>query len=161
VPIKGPEGNLALSAIPRVTIEKSGRYLDETPIETTMPDTGVLARIAKNLEDAPLAGFVAEGNSPYGGLTNALGAALRLAVLSGMPVVKVGRGIQGFTPPRPGDILIAGNNLTSTKARLLLMACMMRLGSLPPARDPAAPTGAELDAVRAKVAAYQEIFDTH
>lgn len=161
VQIKDAQGNLLLSAIPRVTIEKSGRYLDDTPLASTVSDAGVLTRIEKNLEDAPLAGFVGEGNAPYGGLTNALGAALKLAVLSGMPVVKVGRGNEGFTPVRPGDIMIAGNNLTSTKARLLLMACLMRLGSLPAAKDPAHPTQAELDAVRAKVAEYQEIFDTH
>jgi hypothetical protein len=161
VPIKDAQGNLLPTAIPRVSIEKSGRYLDDAPLTGTVSDTGVVARIEKNLEDAPLAGFVAEGNAPYGGVTNALGAALKLAALSGMPVVKVGRGNEGFTPQRPGDIMIAGNNLTATKARLLLMACLMRLGSLPPAKDPANPTKAELDATRARIAEYQTIFDTH
>lgn len=160
-PIKDTQGNLLPTAIPRVSIEKSGRYLDDSPMDSTVSDVGVLARIEKNLQDAPLAGFIGEGNAPYGGMTNALGAALKVAALSGMPVVKVGRGNEGFTPQRPGDIMIAGNNLTATKARLLLMACLMRLGSLPPAKDPAHPTKAELDAVRAKVAEYQAIFDTH
>jgi len=162
VPVKDAQGNLLVTAIPKVIIEKSGRYIDDTPKADTVNDVGIIARIEKNLQEAPLAGFVAEGNAPYGGMTNALGAALRIAALSGMPVVKVGRGnAEGFTPARPGDIMIAGNNLTATKARLLLMACIMRLGSLPPAKDPAQPTKAELDAVRAKIAEYQEIFDTH
>ncbi len=162
VPVKDAQGDLLVTAIPRVTIEKSGRYIDESPKADTVADAGVMARIEKNLQDSPLAGFVAEGNAPYGGMTNALGAALKIAALSGMPVVKVGRGnAEGFTPARPGDIMIAGNNLTATKARLLLMACIMRLGSLPPAKDPAQPTKAELEAIRAKIAEYQEIFDTH
>jgi len=37
----------------------------------------------------------------------------------------------------------------------------MKLGSLPPAADPDRPTAAEAAAVREKVTAYQEIFDTH
>lgn len=162
VPIKDAKGNLLITAIPKVTIEKSGRYIDDAPKARTLPDVGVLARLEKNLQDSPLSGFVAEGNAPYGGTTDAISAALRIAALSGLPVVKVGRGnAEGFTPARPGDIFIAGNNLTATKARLLLMASMMRVGTLPPAKDPAQPTKAELEAVRTKVAEYQEIFDTH
>jgi hypothetical protein len=50
---------------------------------------------------------------------------------------------------------------TATKARLLLMACLLRFGSLPPAADPLNPTPAELQAVQAKLAEYQAVFDTH
>ena len=56
---------------------------------------------------------------------------------------------------------IGGSNLTATKARLLLMACLMKFGSLPPAADPDHATPAETAAVRKKVAEYQRIFDTH
>jgi len=78
----------------------------------------------------------------------------------GMPVARVGRGnAEGFAPPR--DRFIGGRNLTSTKARLLLMACLMRFGSLPPCADPDAPTPAELMAIREKLKAYQAVFDTH
>jgi hypothetical protein len=41
------------------------------------------------------------------------------------------------------------------------MACLMRFGSLPPAADPAHPTASELEAIEAKVAKYQTVFDTH
>jgi hypothetical protein len=37
----------------------------------------------------------------------------------------------------------------------------MKLGSLPPAADPANPTRAEMDAVKAKLADYQVVFNTH
>jgi L-asparaginase len=42
-----------------------------------------------------------------------------------------------------------------------LMACLLKFGSLPAARDPDKPTSAELDAIRKAVAAYQAAFDTH
>ena len=80
-----------------------------------------------------------------------------------MPVVRVGRGnAEGMTPP-PGnnDLFIAGNNLTATKARLLLMACLMKLGSLPPVADSDRPTEAEIAAIKSKLNGYQAIFDTH
>ena len=99
----------------------------------------ILARLEQNLADSPLAGFVTEGLSPYGTPTaNAPNTALLRAVYSGMPVVAVGRGNnEGFTGPR--DVFLGGNNLTATKARLLLMACLMKFGSLPPAADPSVP----------------------
>jgi L-asparaginase len=56
---------------------------------------------------------------------------------------------------------VAGHNLTSTKARLLLMACLLRFGALPPAADPASPTPAEVATIEAALRAYQEVFDTH
>jgi hypothetical protein len=44
---------------------------------------------------------------------------------------------------------------------MLLMACLLRFGSLPPAKDPANPTADELAATRKAVAAYQSVFNTH
>jgi hypothetical protein len=41
------------------------------------------------------------------------------------------------------------------------MACLLKLGCLPPAADAAKPTDAETDATKAKLKEYQEIFDTH
>jgi hypothetical protein len=79
-----------------------------------------------------------------------------------MPVVKVGRGnAEGVVDPARATLAIAGSNLTATKARLLLMACLLRFGSLPPAVDPIHPTAAELEAVNTKLAEYQAVFDTH
>jgi L-asparaginase len=77
-----------------------------------------------------------------------------------VPVVKVGRGnAEGFTQPRM--LFLGGGNLTATKARLLLMACLLRFGALPPAEDPDAPTAAELTAIRAALAEYQAVLDSH
>ena len=72
----------------------------------------------------------------------------------------VGRGNnEGFSP---GTLrFIGGGNLTATKARLLLMACLLKFGSLPPARDPDNPAPGELGAIRVALASYQAVFDTH
>lgn len=162
VRVKDEPGTLLASAIPKVTLLKHARYLPDNASGDPAAEVDILARLAKNLREAPLAGFVAEGSAPFGSMTNAADAALRRASCSGMPVVKVGRGnAEGPVHPSRVPLCIAGNNLTATKARLLLMACLLRLGSLPPAVDPEHPTAAELDAVRAKLAAYQAIFDSH
>ena len=83
------------------------------------------------------------------------------AVHSGIPVVRVGRGnTEGFVP-LDNPSLIGGSNLTATKARLLLMACLMKFGALPPAANPDQPTAEKKAAVCEKVAEYQAIFNVH
>jgi hypothetical protein len=150
------------TAIPTVTIVKHARYLQENTSGDASSEVDILARIEKNLRDAPLAGFVAEGSAPFGAMSNSVDAALKRATFSGMPVVKVGRGnAGGFVDPTRDPLAIAGSNLTATKARLLLMACLMKLGCLPPAVDAAKPTAAETEAAKAKLREYQGIFDTH
>jgi L-asparaginase len=41
------------------------------------------------------------------------------------------------------------------------MACLMKLGSLPPAADPDRPTAEEGAAIDRKIGEFQAIFDTH
>jgi hypothetical protein len=162
VAVKDARGDLLAGAIPKVVIVKHARYLPEDTSGDASTEVDILARIEKNLRDAPLAGFVAEGSAPFGAMSNAVDAALKRAIFSGMPVVKVGRGnAGGFVDPTRDPLAIAGSNLTATKARLLLMACLMKFGCLPPAADPANPTGTEAEATKAKLKEYQAIFDTH
>lgn len=162
VRIRDDKGDLLSGAIPKVTIVKHARYLPEDASGDPAAEVDILARIEKNLREAPLAGFVAEGAAPFGSMSNSVDAALKRATLSGMPVAKVGRGnAEGPVDPTRVPLAIAGSNLTATKARLLLMACLMRFGSLPPAADPEQPTQAEIESVKAKLAEYQAVFDTH
>jgi len=163
VKIKNEQGKLLDTAIPKVTIAKTARYLSESPDADPDTEIEIFARIEKNLRDFPLAGFVAEGVSPYGNLMESLAAALKRAALMGMPVVRVGRGnAEGFTkPPSATELIISGSNLTATKARLLLMACLMKFGSLPPVADLDHPTEDELKAIKTKLTQYQAVFDTH
>ncbi len=162
VRIKSDQDELFESAIPKVTIVKHARYLPDDFSDDPEMIVEVLGRIEKNLVDSPLSGFVLEGNAPYSSSDEATVAALRRAALTGMPVARVGRGNhEGFTPDNLDDLFIEGSNLTATKARLLLMACLMRFGSLPLPENRNDPTVAELDAIRAKVASYQVVFDSH
>jgi len=162
LPVKDSAGELLSTAIPKVTIVKHARYLPEDTTGNADEEVDILARIEKNLRHAPLAGFVAEGSAPFGAMSNSVDAALKRATFSGMPVVKVGRGnASGFVDPQRDPLAIAGNNLTATKARLLLMACLMKFGCLPPAADPAKPSATETDATKDILKKYQEIFDTH
>jgi len=162
VRVKNERGELLPTAIPKVTIVKHARYLTDDASGTPDSEVDLLARIDANLRTAPLAGFVAEATAPFGSMSPAVEAALRRAALSGMPVVKVSRGnAEGIVPANPVHLAIAGSNLTATKARLLLMACLLKFGALPLGADPANPTKAEVDAVRRKVAEYQEVFNTH
>ncbi|GAC1313411.1 MAG: asparaginase domain-containing protein [Chloroflexota bacterium] len=162
VPIKNEAGHLLSSALPQVRFVKSARYLPSGPDATSDDEVEIMARIERNLAEEPLAGFVAEGSVPSGNMVRVMDAALGRAIFSGMPVVKVGRGnAEGMSPRSHDGLFIGGSNLTANKARILLMASMMKLGSLPPAADPEAPTEAEISAVKARVQEYQAIFDTH
>lgn len=156
VPVKDGAGRLLPSAMPAVTILGYGRYADGD-----CNATQIVAWLAHALASHPLAGIVVEGGNPYGNIEGGADAALRAAALSGVPVVKCGRGNTNGFAPRQEPWAISGNNLTATKARILLLAAQLKLGALPPAADPSAPTTEELARAHAAVAAYQEIFDTH
>jgi hypothetical protein len=161
VSIKNAAGELVENAIPKVMIVKDGNYVADGFDVDPEAEVDLIAHVADRLKKAPLAGFVIEGQSPYGHMTSLSRQRIMLrAIHSGMPVVRVGRGNnEGFTPP--ADRWLGGRNLTSTKARLLLMACLMKFGSLPVAADPDNPTKAEMAAVKDKLEAYQAVFDTH
>ncbi len=89
-------------------------------------------------------------------------AAMELAALSGYPVLKAARGNAScFMETNPDNLFIEGDNITSTKGRMLLMACILRFGMYPPAKDPKNPTEQELRAIKEKVKLYQEVFHTH
>lgn len=161
IAIKDSSGDLVETAIPRVTIVKDGNYSADHWDSGDEREVDILAQIDDHLAHSPLAGFVVEGQSPYGSMTNSVrNDLMRRAVYFGMPVVRVGRGNnEGFTA-RAG-CFIGGNNLTSTKARLLLIACIMKFGMMPHAADPENPTEAETDAVMERIGDYQKVFDTH
>jgi len=161
VAIKDGAGELLGTAIPNVNIIKDGNYAAETHQSGPEREVDILARMDDNLCHAPLSGFVVEGQSPYGSMTSAMrNQIMARAVNSGMPVVRVGRGNNEGFAPGAGNF-IGGGNLTSTKARLLLIASMMKFGALPPASDPDAPTEAESNAIKSVLSAYQQVFDTH
>jgi hypothetical protein len=159
--IKEANGDLLENAIPSVAIVKDGGFYAEDYFDDPSVTADLIALVARKLDTGRPAGFIIEGTTPYGKMTSSIRqAVLQKAIYSGLPVARVGRGSpEGFADPH--DYFIAGSNLTSTKARMLLMACLLKLGSLPPAEDPENPTAEELTAIRKAVVAYQAIFDTH
>ena len=161
VAIKNAGGELLGSAIPKVSIIKDASYSDDGDDIDPSQEVDVAALIDYKLKKTPLAGFVLEGLSPYGSSPSpSRTRALSRAVYMGFPVVCVGRGnTEGFANAR--GVFIAGSNLTATKARLLLMLCIMKFGMLPAARNPDQPTKDELAATAARNKEFQAIFDTH
>ena len=41
------------------------------------------------------------------------------------------------------------------------MACVLKFGALPPAKDPAAPTAAQISAIKESLKLYQAVCDPH
>ena len=161
IAIRNADGGITDDAIPSVSIIKEPGYSEEGFDTTVDERTDIIARIEHKLALGRLAGFVAEGLVPYGHQpSTTVEALIQRAIFSGLPVVRVGRGAsEGFADHSP--YVLAGSNLTAIKARLLLMACLMKFGALPLASDPACPSDAERAATRAAVQVYQEVFDTH
>jgi L-asparaginase len=161
VAIKASTGDLLEAAIPKVPILKDGSYYEDEALAGPERQVDIIAWLDDCLAHAALAGFAVEGLSPYGKPASpSRTKALLRAVYSGLPVVFCGRGnTEGFAVPM--SPFIAGANLAVTKARLLLMACLMKFGTLPAAADPLRPTAAEAAATAKAVAAYQAVFDTH
>ena len=149
VQIRDRDGWLLSTAIPRVHIVKTGAYMAYDPSPDPSHEVDILARIDKALaeqgSDDPAApklhGMVMEGYSPYGVGSRAQMVALNIAGFSGLPVVRVGRSDPGgMVPHFEGLAAIDGSNLDANKARLLLMAAMMKLGRFPKAQDPRSGT---------------------
>ncbi|MGH9890636.1 MAG: asparaginase domain-containing protein [bacterium] len=170
VRIKRSNGSLLPEAIPRVTLVKSGAYMDEGDAADPATEVDMMARISQALnerasprDDLPrLHGMVIEGDAPYGIVSGNQAAAMRLAVFSGIPVVRVARSDPGGRVPLlPIGPSILGSNLDANKARLLLTAAMLKLGGLPRARDPRNPTEFERESLGAKLEEYQKIFEAH
>ncbi len=159
VAVKDGAGNLVGAAIPQVEVIDLNDWMS-APAPGSAPSAidGLAARL---LAESPLPGIVAEG--VQGGHFDAAEvAALERAALQGIPVVKVFRGTTGgFVFPWPGNLQLEGSNLNASKARVLLMACLLRFGSPPPAVDPDHPSEAELSALHAYLAQLQVVFDTH
>jgi hypothetical protein len=162
VEIKNAAGELLPSAIPKVAIVKGDNWYDDSAEPNPRGEKGITGSIEMLLEKYPLGGIVGEGLAPYSSMSTSQDKALEQAVLCGLPVVKTARGdASGLVRVNPNNLFIEGNNLTSTKARLLLTAALMKFGSLPHAADPEHPTPAEISALKEKIKLYQLIFETH
>ncbi len=160
---KDASGNLLPAAIPSVTLVKSARWqTDNDSAREPSSQVEILARLEAMLARPAPAGLVSEGFAPYGSSIAAAEAALDRVALSGFPVAQAARGdAHGFMQGNATNLRIEATNSTATKARILLMACLLKFGALPPAKDPQRPTPAEISAIQEKLKLYQAVFDTH
>ena len=162
VKVKDAAGRLRGSAIPAVELADFNAWMTANPPGTADPVVPrIEAAIDRCLGESPLCGLIAE--APTGGHFDHLDEiVINRAALSGFVVVKVYRGTpRMFVGGNAGSLYLAGSNLNANKARVLLMACLLRFGCPPPAADPAHPTRAELAAVKAHLVQFQKVFDTH
>ncbi|MBO9520654.1 MAG: asparaginase [Nocardioidaceae bacterium] len=160
--VKDAAGRLREDAVPSVLVHKYGRYTGDAGTDSARERAALWGWIEAYLDGAtrPL-GIVLEGNPSYGHADPWEEAVLTTALHAGVPVVRAGRGNgSGFVriPPMP---FAAASNLTAAKARILLTAALLKLGSLEPAADPRNPTEAERQRTADQLAAYQELFDEH
>ena len=145
VVIKNSAGELLPEAIPKVSLLKGDSWFDDDGGPNPENEKGINANI-EQLLGYPLAGIVAEGTAPYASMSASPTRALEKAVLNGLPVVRTARGdASGLVQVNSNNLFIEGNNLTTTKARYLLVAALMKLGPLPLAADPEKPTAAETE----------------
>ncbi len=168
VRIKSPDGALDGASIPRVTMFKYASYMDENDGPDPDAEVGIMARVKQALDEQAdshgpkLHGMVLEGDSPYAMGSGGQAAALAIATFSGIPVVRVGRSDPGgLVPSGLVEFTVEGSNLDANKARILLIASMLKLGRLPKACDPRNPTANERAAVSTKLADFQDVFDSH
>jgi len=162
VAVKDEAGLLRGDAIPEVELLDFNSWMTSNPPGTPDPVVPrVESAITRCLGEAPLCGLVAE--APTSGHFDRHDALmLDQAALSGFVIVKVSRGTPGaFMGAVEENLLVEGSNLNANKARVLLMACLLRFGCPPPAADPAHPTEAEKTAVRNHLAKIQEVFNSH
>lgn len=162
IPVPVTSGRRLLdSSMPNVVIVKTGRYAHGAEVGCEPADPGVAAWLQHNLTHHPLSGFVVEGLAGNGSIDRQTETLLARAVYSGLPVVWCAGGGPGDTVAHVNAPFVGGSNLAAAKARLLLMAALLREGALPPASDPQHPTADEVAATERRVVALQRSFDDH
>jgi hypothetical protein len=83
--------------------------------------------------------------------------ALRVAVLDGIPVVKLAP--RGTVLEAPHGLFLDGGNLSEDEARRVLASCILKFGALPKARS-ATPSARELAVIQNHLKAFQTELST-
>ncbi len=154
--LKDAQGRLRSEARPAVALLTSAAWSPHDPARDGASEFEVFLGTARLLQGHALAGFVTVGNR-YGALLPATEAALVRVVHMGLPVVRLAR--DGDVGRSPDDWFISAGALSANEAQRVLSSCLLELGVLPPAADPANPTAAETRALREKLVRFQQAFD--
>jgi hypothetical protein len=129
-----------------------------SPADTAREGAGefsVLMNLAKVRREHSLAGLVGVG-SAHGVFQTGAERALRFAVLSGVPVVKVA--VSGEVASCPDGLFVEAGALSEAEACRLLAVALERCGPAPRAQNPGRPSDTELAAIRAHVERLQGQF---
>lgn len=156
--LKDARGQLRPDVHPAVAVVESAAWSPDDPARDGASEFEVLICTARLLAEYPLSGFITVGNR-HGALLPGTESALHRVIHMGLPVVRLARG--GKVEKSSADLLISAGEMTPAEAQHVLGSCLLRYGALPPARDPAHPTRAELAAIREKLSLYQQSFDVH
>lgn len=115
----------------------------------------VLLEVAQLQRTGAPVGLIGVG-ATRGVFTPGAERALRFAVLSGVPVVKLAP--DGDVAHSPDELFVNAGNLTEAEARRHLADALARHGAAPRAANPAQPTEPELTSIRAHVRRLQQEF---
>jgi len=156
VSVRDAAGALLQGAQPGIAVLKSARWSPNDAERDGASEFEVFLCVGRLLDGHALAGVVGIGNR-NGAFLPAAEQALARAVAMGLPVVKVS--VSGALETNSENLFIEAGALSADEARATLAECLVTLGALPPARNPLAPSRAELQAIHAKLDRYQRIFN--
>ncbi|HWA28881.1 MAG TPA: hypothetical protein VG734_24735 [Lacunisphaera sp.] len=138
------------SVAPGVAVVRTVPWVQADATRDGAAEMLVLLEVARLRQLGNPAGVVAVGDR-RGLFHTGAEEALRLAVMRGVPVVKLAHG--GQVLPAPHGLFLDGGQLSEAEAATLLVRCRDRHGVLP-----AATEGADLAELRARLQLYQSEF---
>jgi hypothetical protein len=145
------EAGAAATVAPGVAVVRTAAGAPGDATREGAAELMVLLEVARLRQQSSPPGLVAVGDR-RGLFPAGAEEALRLAVLRGVPVVKLARG--GRVLPAPHGLFLDGGELAETEAAAVLARCLQRHGTLP-ARDPVAPDGPVAPELRERLRLFQ------
>ena len=144
-----------LGAAPAVGVIRNAAW---SPGDTSREGAGefsVLLQMAQLQQSGNRAGLLGVG-APHGVFAPGTERALRFAVLSGLPVVKLAP--DGDVASCPDELFVNAGTLSENEAHRVLAEALEVHGAAPRASNPSHPTDKELVAIRAHVKRLQQHF---
>lgn len=156
VTVRDASGRLLEESAPAVEVLRPSAWSPGDPEREGACEFEVLLVAARLVRSHRLAGLISVCDDRGTALPPAERALQRAAAM-GVPVVRVGP-VDAWVA-HPAGVFVNAHGLSPEEASRLLRECLLTFGALPPARNPLAPSPAEVLALRAQVARYQQHFE--